>query len=121
MSIRAVLVLGVLFSSAITLAQRSIQRELKWAEPRTLVKDGRTVRDVERTSMPLTEVTYRDLPFVGAHVDRDRGGMPYFNESIELPHGTTGFSAHLTETGFDTASPADLEAWPVLNDLPGSP
>ena len=61
------------------------------------------------------------VPFNGAFIDRERGGVPYYHETLDLPFNTTAFTAHLTQASYTPLTPEEVAQWPALDSAGASP
>ncbi len=61
------------------------------------------------------------LWFKGAHVDLDRGELPFHHASVELGPSATSFTAELTEARYGALTPAEVDALPALAKVDGDP
>lgn len=109
-----------------------VQREVKldWTDGYPLRVPADAVRDEGRTeeqarsplppsaasrSTAATSATAeRAVPFAGAFIDMERGGLPFHQELIPLEMGATGLTAQLVQPHYVPVTAAELSEWPVL-------
>jgi hypothetical protein len=61
------------------------------------------------------------VPFEGAFIDRERGGLPYLQELIDLPFGVTAFSAFISNASYEPLTPEEVTKWPALDSAGTEP
>ena len=81
-------------------AQRTYQHSLEW-----------TAAVLQRSAAGVSPPA---SGFEGAHLDADRGFLPYFHHNYDLPSGTTDFSYRLVDAVYEPLPAADLI---LLGDL----
>jgi len=119
---RSYLALLLLFLSFPALAQQRNQRVLDWGGEPSGTKvppEGRNVQDgKEKGVMEGGQVA---RPFVGAFLDSDRDGLPYYNEEVSLASGVTGISAYVRDASYIPVTAAERSAWPSLENVGAEP
>jgi len=110
----------VLFAAAH--GQQVVQRSLVWNVQPPAQEQPAQERSAAGRVDPAT-VQRPTLPtvFAEAFIDRERGGLPYFHETVTLPSGVTDFSAVFTAAEYVPLTALEQSTWTALADVGGEP
>lgn len=112
--------LVLLFASAH--GQQVVQRSLKWdATPQALEEPNPGRAEGSRVLPPSGTKQVLPTVFAESFIDRDRGGLPFFHETITLPSGVTDFTAVLTGAEYAPVSALEQATWTGLTEVGPEP
>lgn len=118
---RSVLFISLLASSA-AFGQQQKEFTLRWDLDPPVENGDEQQRNAVRTDGIVRQVA-GVLPkvFPEAFIDRERGGMPYFQESMALPSGSVDFSVDLANAQYVAVSDLERSTWSGWEEIAAEP
>jgi hypothetical protein len=123
MSVRSILVGFAIFFVANVQGQQVLERSLAWDTQPVAGPIEPAAPDNVAARQPIVRTTRTGQPnvFAEAFIDRGRGGLPFFHETMGLPNGATGFNATLTNAVYVPVTAEEQAAWSGLADVGAEP
>jgi|GEM_PF-4429492 len=107
---------------AVANGQQSKEYTLRWElKPPVEAVDGKEINAAGRDGIVRQGSPAIPNVFPEAFIDRDRGGMPFFQESFPLPGGSVDLSAALTNAVYVSVSDAERSTWTGWEELTAEP
>lgn len=102
--------------------QQVVQRSLRW-NVEAPAKDSTGARKDAASRVLDRDGSTKQPPmiFAEAFIDRDRGGLPFFHETIALPRGASSFDAILTGAEYVNVTTEEREAWGGMAEVGSEP
>lgn len=118
----AIALLGTLGLIDQAFAQDRQQRALRWMDKAPLDVPKAADGKAAATSAIILDGGTNGLPILAdAVLDMDRGGLPIWHETVQLPVGTSSISVVLENARYEVVPEALLRSLPALQDLGADP
>lgn len=113
----------MLLAGAISVqGQQRLERTLTWGSDRATAKEGAQERAADDPRAARSEPQAAPVQaFPEAFIDRDRGGMPFFHETLPLAMNVSAVSAFLTDAQYAPLTAAEEEAWGGWEEVGAAP